>query len=262
MKAKARVMLLGLFLGISSAFAYDFTEDFENGFYWETFPISFQKFVDSSAEGEVLNQLVSAAENEWENAVGVDLWNIADQYVVSSSHSGNHIRWSNDFAQETGYSPVSTLAVTIRHRVGTYFVRTEIILNGENERLRSNQGNLLYQTILHEMGHTLGIDHSEFSSAVMYPSVQGINRLSFDDQDAVVDVVDETRLRQEVGFVSALSTETSGNANALACGSVSLVTDSDSGDGPGSGAATVIMGFLLVIISSRARQILPVQSRY
>lgn len=259
MKAKAKIVVLGFFLGISSALAYDFTDDFENGFYWESFPLGFQKFVNTSAEGEVLNQMVTAAENEWEDAVGVDLWNVASEYVVSSSHSGNHIRWSNNFAEETGYSPITTLAVTVRHRVGTYFVRTEIILNGENEKLRSNDGNLLYQTVLHEMGHTLGIDHSEYTSAVMYPSVQGINQLSFDDQDAVVDVVDVTQQRQETSFVSALATETTHNTNALACGSVSLATDSSDGDGPGSGAATVVMGFLLVVVFNRTRQIMPVQ---
>ncbi len=260
MRAKAVIVVLGIILGSSSVHAYDFTDDFENGFYWESFPIAFQKFVDSAAEGEVLNQLISTAENEWENTVGVNLWNVTSDYVVSSSHSGNHIRWSNNFAEETGYSPITTLAVTVRHRVGTYFVRTEIILNGENQQLRSNQGNLLYQTVLHEMGHTLGIDHSAYVSAVMYPSVQGINQLSYDDQDAVIDIVDETQQRQEIGFVSSLATETKNSANALACGSVSLVTNSDNGDGPGSGAATVIMGFLLVVIFNRARQILPVHS--
>lgn len=260
MKAKAKIAVLGFFLGISSAFAYKFTDDFTNGIYWKSFPIAFQKFVNSNAEGKLLNQFVSQAENQWENAVGVDLWNVASGYVVASSYSGNFIRWSNNFAAETGYSPITTLAVTVRHRAGTYFERVEIILNGENSSLRSNQGNMLFQTVLHEMGHTLGIAHSTYPTAVMYPSIQGINSLSSDDQQAVIAIVDQTQKRQETGYVSTLASGSNKNKGALACGSISLVGDSDQGSGPGSGAVTVVLGFLLVLLLSKTRQFLPIRS--
>ena len=248
MKAKATIAVLGLILGFVSTHAYDFTEDFENGIYWRTFPVSFEKYVDSASEGSVLDSLVASAEGEWEDAVGSDLWTIPDGHHVSSSYTGNVIRWSNNFAAETGYSPISTLAVTVRHRVGTYFSKVEIILNGEIARLRANSNNILYQTILHELGHTIGIDHSEYTSAVMYASLQGVNYLSDDDQDAVVAVVDEAIYRQSTGFVSTLAAgDDSSNGNMLACGSVALISNDD-GKGPGSGAATVILGFMLVIL--------------
>ncbi len=253
MKAKATITILGWILGLVSTHAYDFTEDFENGIYWRSFPVTFEKYVSSTSEGSVLDSLVAQAEGEWEDAVGSDVWTIPDGHHVSSSYSGNVIRWSDNFAAETGYSPTSTLAVTVRHRVGTYFSKVEIILNGENSRLRANTSNILYQTILHEMGHTIGIDHSQYTSAVMYASLQGINSLSNDDQNAVVAVVDEAIYRQSTGYVSALAAgDDSNGGNMLACGSVALVSENN--NGPGSGAATVILGFMLVLLFQKVSQ--------
>jgi len=266
---RAFALALGIFLGSSQSFAYDFTDDFENGIYWQSFPIAISKFVDSHSEGTVLANLLDQATNEWEDVSGMDIWSVVDGYQVSNSYSGNHIRWSNNFGEETGYSPTTTLAVTVRHRVGTYFTQIEIILNGENSKLRANQDDILYQTILHEVGHTIGIDHSEYNSAVMYASLQGISSLSFDDQEAVIAIIDETNGRQESGFVSSLASESSSNgANALACGSVSLISGEGpgGGNGPGSGAATVILGFILVVLfqklstlSELTRQYLPLK---
>lgn len=251
MKAKAIFLILGVILGLKTSYAYQFTEDFVNGIYWRNFPITMKTFVDTASEGSVLSQLISEAEQEWENSTGTDIWSFPDSYEVSNSYSGNYIRWSNNFAEETGYSPISTLAVTIRYRVGTYFTQTEIILNGENAKLRANQNGILYQTILHELGHTIGIDHSEYTSAVMYASLQGIDRLSFDDQEAILALMDQTVERQETGYISALATETRTDKNALACGSVAFINSDDNNNGPGNGALTVVFGFLLTLLFSQ-----------
>ena len=242
--------LLGIFIAISllvsEAKGYQFTEDFNSGFYWQSLPVGFEKFAADSSDGNLLASLTAQAEQAWENAVGTSLWSSSNGFVQKSGGSGNHIRWSFDFGNETGFDPSSTLAITIRYRSGTYLTRFEIILNGNNSALRANVNNMLYQTILHELGHVLGLDHSSFSNAVMAANLSGANNLHFDDVAGMNAVVDETLHRQATGFVSPLSTQNdNGSKNALACGTVDLDQN-----GPGGGKGFMLSLFLGLVMMS------------
>lgn len=229
------------FLCSKFCFAYAFTEDFNSGFYWGSFPINFTKYAVSSSEGSLLTDLSVQAENAWEDAVGRDIWNQNGSFSTSQNYSGNFIRWSDNFAAETGFDAQSTLAVTIRYRTGTFLDRFEIILNGQNSALRNNIGNMLYQTILHELGHTIGLDHSASSFTVMAASLSGISQLQSDDVTGMNALVDETINRQSIGFVSALASKSDESSSALGCGSIDLNGKSGGGGGPLSLALGILM---------------------
>ena len=230
-----------------NSFAFNLTSDFKAGIYWSGLPVSAQNFASNQSEGQILSTLVAQAVSAWEDGVGKEIWNIPSSAQVGVSPFGNAIRWSNDFATETGFNPSTTLAVTVRYRTGTFFSRFEIILNGGNTALRNNSSNILYQTILHELGHVIGLDHSEFSNAVMYASLQGNNLLSNDDTSGALAAIDETLRRQEVGFVSKLARGQGEETNALACGSVAFVNGRPP-QGPGGGPLTVLLGVILAFI--------------
>jgi hypothetical protein len=253
-----KALLLGLLLSVSlPVSAFKFTSDFTAGIYWAGFPISATNFASNANEGQVLSSFVSQAVNEWEDSLGKEIWNV-NPNVQMGSPFGNAIRWSNNFAAETGFNPDTTLAVTVRYRTGTFFARFEIILNGGNMALRNNTANILYQTILHELGHVIGLDHSEFTNAVMYASLQGNNRLSNDDISGGVAAINETLRRQDIGFVSELARrDGESGSNALACGSVSFI---DNGNPPqgGSGLIAIFLGLLIASIPFHARKFLPV----
>lgn len=258
-----KALSLGLLLLVASpAFAYRFTSDFSAGIYWGGLPISATNFASNQSEAQVLATLVSQAMNAWEDNIGREVWNL-NPNVQSGSPFGNSIRWSNNFGAETGFNASTTLAVTVRYRTGTFFSRFEIILNGENTALRNNNANILYQTILHELGHVIGLDHSEFTSAVMYASLQGNSRLSNDDVSGAVAAINETLRRQEVGFVSELAREEgSSGANALACGSVAFISSDGNppanGGGGGSPLFALFLGLLLAMLPGIVRKNLPV----
>jgi len=247
---------LFLFLFSFSIFPYSFTGDFSAGIYWGSFPIA---TVISDSDSQILDQLetlTAQAVAQWEDAVGKEVWSLSSTSSGGLS-GGNSIRWSNNFAQETGYNPSTTLAVTIRYRTGTFFTRYEIILNGENTALRMNSNNMLFQTILHELGHVIGLDHSSDTSAVMYASLQGINNLSHDDHSGANAAIDENIYRQSVGFVSELaSSENSTSRSPLACGTIGMI-DSGPGDGPQSGLISLVFGLLIALTFSFARKNLP-----
>jgi hypothetical protein len=209
-----------------------------------------RKFALSRDDGRLLSSLLNRAIEQWENAVGRELWQSDDSYELSGADSSSsHIRWSNDFGAETGYDPGSTLAVTIRYRTGTFVERVEIILNREDSSLVNNVNNMLYQVILHELGHSIGLDHSEFFSAVMYQSLIGLESLQSDDVNGANSVVDETLHRQSSGFISELVRREDKDSDGFACGQIFFP-----GDGPsGKGLIGFFLGMMIVFAISYIR---------
>lgn len=234
--------LVAIFFSLTSSpkvEAYTFTSDFKNGFYWQSFPIKMTKFAPIASDSAMLEQLANDAVAEWESVIGKDIWEMS-AVQNSSNYSGNYIRWSDNFGAETGYDPSRTLAITIRYNQGTFLQQTVIILNGSIAYLRQNWGNTLRTTILHEVGHTIGLDHSGDSSAVMAASLSTATHLQSDDIQGANAVIDETLRRQSIGYVSPLA---SGEKKSAACGSVEDISKSAGGSG---GAMANFLGSLMV----------------
>jgi hypothetical protein len=200
------------------AWGFRLTSDFANGFYWATLPINITVEESDSSRRAMLEDLSKAAIEEWETSSGLSLWDYA------GSGTKNIIRWSTNFANETKMDPESTLAVAIRYTKGPYFARTEIVINGSHF-LNQNQANLR-TTLTHELGHTMGLDHSEVDQAVMAPTLQTwYTGLHPDDVQGVKAAHVEMDNRQVTGYVSPLAYESEeSKQQPLSCGTVGPVT--------------------------------------
>ncbi len=249
---KLRDIILAVFIYLMPVhiiYAYSYTDDFNLGFYWRSIPVNVKNFVITDSEGELLAGLVRESINEWEESVGKDLWNIHEDYIISENYSGNYIRWSNNFAEDTGYDPSYTLAITTRYSVGPYISRTEIILNGELIYLRQNDGDILKKTILHELGHTLGLGHSEEDS-IMRSYISSTNSLQEDDIYGMSQLLQETERRVSTGYISqhAYIEEESNAAKFAGCGTI----QNPSGGGGGGGhGPSFLLGLIGVSFAMR-----------
>lgn len=230
--------LILCFLITTPAWGYNLTTDFVNGFYWQRLPVSITVIESDPNLKSKLEFLSRTAVQDWESNTGLRLWDTTNSGTV------NVIRWSRNFAGETNMDPASVLAVAIRYTNGPYFAKTEIIINGNHSF--NQQNNLLLTTITHELGHTMGLDHSNDVQAIMAPSLQmnssGVER---DDVMGMQEAIRETIHRQETGFVSPLAYDTEETESSpLSCGTVAVSTTASPVSGLLSLGTGILIGFV------------------
>ena len=230
--------LLLILIFVQSAHAYQFTRDFQNGFYWKDLPLNISVIEKENPERkDLLDQLTLSAVQDWESATGLSIWNI-----VGEGKTSNIIRWSNEFSKETRMDDTTVLAVAVRYTEGPYFARAEIIING-NHPLNSIVS-YLYTTIKHELGHTMGLDHSDVKSSIMWPELQeyGVG-VGEDDVKGMIAAYDTMTERQLTRYVSPLAYEQKSESQGLSCATVTTTPMV-----AGQGIFSLLLGILISFV--------------
>ncbi len=239
------IIIITIFIIVfETLFAYEFTADFKKGIYWQNFPIQMKKFYTSEVDKEQLEPMIDEIENIWENSVGADIWNTG---ISSDADTKNIIRWSNNFGKETSYDPYNTLAVTVRYQINGVLDHVEIILNGNLLYLRENYNNILKITLLHEFGHTIGLDHTS-NPAIMQAYLGDYETLQSDDIEGGIAIYEETVHRQATGYLSELASNYQKQEQNVSCATITTdVSDNEKGNKDGRRRTSLSILFSLFL---------------
>jgi hypothetical protein len=222
------LITFSLLLAMHYANAYQFTSDFKMGYFWMNFPIYFTvnpANVDDEVFRMTEDALSDAIETWYSSASNpIRVWEFVPWEQAQGNGSIQVVRWSNNFSGETGYSALGTMAVTVRQSTVPYIRKSEIIINTSHSSLRMQDN--LSLVLIHELGHTIGLDHSNQAGALMYASLSfgpmGNRELTQDDVDGYNAVVAENINRQRYG--SALSQQSDSIPFLPSCSGSSAVT--------------------------------------
>lgn len=138
-------------------------------------------------------------ENGLNNTAKSSAYNQAKKWVDETSWMINTLTLTN----KTGYDNATDISVRERtttnnsnalaetrvnvtdYRNGKYWIKSAALtINSSQNWSKYN----LDSVLLHEMGHAMGLNHSEYENAIMYRTSNGLTRLAIDDTDGLASI--------------------------------------------------------------------------
>ena len=266
-----KTFILGLVLAISSsAYGYTLNKVAETGARWKSFPINIRLNPRNSGlpDAEV-QRVITKAMGSWNTGVSKDVLAVSSMdYSVNASEGMNmdginSITFSSNFREDSnGFDPDVTVAIGGQYGDGNEMVDAFIIFNAESVAWSTdkinNSGKGLYgddlETIaLHELGHVIGLGHSNVNYAVM--SAARTARTARDlDQDDIdgAKYLSNSANGYAKGSGNGYSSDASGSAG---CGSIIDNNSGNSGNNIGGMAAMMLIPVsILVFARKRVRE--------
>ena len=251
------VIAFSILFFVSSVYGYRLNRVAESGARWQDLPVQMTLNPANSGLSEAETQrAIGQAMNTWNSKTNIEMLTISaiDRSLASSDGMDpdaiNAIVFSRDFMNDTGFDVNTTVAVGGQYGNGQAMSSAFIIFNAQKVGWGTDSASCkagygycddLGTISLHELGHVLGLGHSEIAAAAMSATRDyKIKReLHQDDIDGALFLA---QYSVSGGSASYSEDQTSGGSGGSGgCGTISTGTGSGTGSGNGAGGTIAMM---------------------
>ncbi len=256
--SKLFVFALALLLIFSTnGWTFNLTTDFREGFYWQEFPIALSVLDDPAIDSQKIDDLqwaLDEAIQQWTlTTPDLDFWRM-DAPVSTGTSGKNLVRWDQNFQLNTGLQGSQYLAVTVRRAVIPLIAQVEILMNTLYLNLPKSD---LVKILVHELGHTIGLDHSDDASSIMSAAIRlgpySNQSIKLDDVAGVSYIHTEMGMRQsgsssDPAYWELLSSQEQNSSTTLpSCGTIEDINRTGGG-GTGSFLVSFLFGLMIMLL--------------
>jgi hypothetical protein len=253
----------------SNAQAYRLNKVAEAGARWKTLPVSMKlNPANSGLKDDEVNRVISNAMGSWNTGTAKDVLAISGIDASATAATGmdmdgiNSITFSADFREDSnGFDPDTTVAVGGQYGDGDAMMDAFIIFNAEavawnTDQAKSTIKGISYsddlETIaVHELGHVIGLGHSDITTAIMSSSRSGKTARTLTDDD-ISGAKYLTGSADASGTGSSSGSDGSSSAGGTAgCGSLGNNNASSSNGNMGGMAAMMLLPLTVLVFARR-----------
>ena len=266
---KLLILALTTFTVSQAIYAYQLNNVANNGARWRSYPVSMSVNPTNSflADKEV-SATITDAMGKWNQAVGFEALEISSiDYKTPASSTmdidgKNMIAFSTNFrADSNGFDPQSAVAIAGQYGDGYAMTDAFLLFNSEyvawdtddarSTAKRSYRDHLPTIT-LHELGHVLGLGHSENSTAVMAAVRQTkiMTELTNDDVQGASYVTGSGSTETGTGEGQTYNSSSNDNSSSGGCGTIAAsgLGGGNNGGNIGGNAAMMLLPMLALVM--------------
>lgn len=268
---KLMMLVLATFVATNALYAFQLNNVAKNGARWRSYPVSMSlNTTDSGLADKAVLTAIQDQMSKWNDAVGFEVLEVSGMDKTPAANTMdvdgmNMIAFSTNFRTDSnGFDPRSAVAIAGQYGDGYAMTDAFLLFNSEYVAWDTDTATSISKrtyrdhlpTIaLHELGHVLGLGHSDNTSAVMAATRQTkiMDTLTNDDI-AGGKYITGVSSATETGAGQSTTDNTSGSGMSGGCGTITSNSGGSNG-GNISGNAAIMLLPMLALLFFRKRAI-------